>query len=70
MFTGSTMSPDDQRTVFALIDKLKNAAEAERERLSGDLKTVVMMASEPEIIWNAPLILRQNNKTYRAYPID
>lgn len=64
------MQPEDHRTVCALIDKLKDAAGADRERISADLKTVVMMVAEPEMKWEAPMILRQNNKTYRAYPID
>ncbi len=63
------MSPEDQAAVHNLIHKLKSAAMEDRERLSADLETLVMMVAEPEIVWQAPLILRQNNKSYRAYPI-
>ncbi len=64
------MTEEDERAVFALIDRMKDANREERERISADLKTAVLMASEPDMKWEAPLILRQNNRTYRAYPIQ
>ena len=64
------MAPEDQRAVHDLIQKLKDASAEERDRVSADLETLVMMVAEPEIQWQAPLILRQGNKSYRAYPID
>ncbi len=64
------MSPDDQRTVFGLIDKLKDAAGEERERASDDLKTLVMMVAEPEIQYQAPMLIQVAGRTCRAYPID
>lgn len=64
------MRPEDQAAVHAMIQKLKDAASDDRERVSADLETLVMMVAEPEIQWEAPLILRQNNRSYRAYPLD
>jgi hypothetical protein len=63
------MSPDDQRTVFGLIDKLKDAAGEDRERASADLKTLVMMVAEPEIQYQAPMLIQVAGRTCRAYPI-
>jgi hypothetical protein len=64
------MTQDDLRMVKNLIQKLKGAATSEeRERASADLTTAVMMAAEPELMFEPPVIIRQNNRTYRAYPI-
>lgn len=63
------MLAEDRDTILALIDKMKLAASAEeRERASADLKTVVMMAAEPEMEWaeRNPVILTQGGRTYRA----
>lgn len=65
----------DQATkdaIFSLIDKMKVAASADREAISADLKTLVMMASDPELDWyeQPPVILTQGQRVYRAYPIQ
>lgn len=67
------MREEDRATVFAMIDKMKNlATQQERDEASSDIKTVVMMASEPEMAWaeHPPVILTQGARTYRAYPIN
>ncbi len=61
---------DVQTTIHDMIQKLKVAAEADRDRIAVDLETVCRMACEPEMVWDAPMIIRQNNRSYRAYPID
>lgn len=67
---GPTMTPEDQRTVYSLIDKLKSASVEERERVSADLKTAVMLASDPEVSWVEPVIISQGGRFYRAFPIN
>lgn len=64
------MAPDVQRNIHDLIQKLKGAAIADRDRISVDLETAVRMACDLEMQWDAPAIIRHNNRTYRAYPID
>lgn len=66
------MNDDDKKSILALIEKMRTAATAQdRDRLSADLATSVMMASEPELEWaeHPPVILMQGARTYRAYPI-
>ncbi len=66
------MREEDRATIFAMIDKMKSlATQQERDEASADLKTVVLLASEPELNWldHPPVILMQGQRTYRAYPI-
>ena len=66
------MQDADRKAIFDLIDKMKVAATVEqREATSDDLKTLVLMASDPELDWSEhpPVILTQGARTYRAYPI-
>ena len=65
------MRAEDIDRVFALIDKLKGLSMSEMERATADLKTAVMMASEPELDWfeHPPVILTHCGRTYRAQPI-
>lgn len=66
------MREEDRAAIFTMIDKMKNlATQQERDEASSDLKTVVMMASDPELEWaeRPPVILTQGARTYRAYPI-
>lgn len=66
------MQEADRKAIFDLIDKMKAAVTIEdRERESADLKTLVLMASDPELDWaeHPPVILTQGARTYRAYPI-
>jgi hypothetical protein len=47
------------------------ASAEERDRATADLKTLVMMASDPELNWTEkpPTIINQGGVAYRAYPI-
>ena len=66
------MREEDRATIFAMIDRMKSLTTQEaRDEASADLKTVVMMASEPEMEWldHPPVILMQGQRAYRAYPI-
>ena len=66
------MQDADRKAIFDLIDKMKVAATVEqREAASVDLKTLVLIASDPELDWaeHPPVILTQGARTYRAYPI-
>lgn len=66
------MQDADRQAIFDLIDKMKAAVTSEqREAASVDLKTLVQLASEPELDWaeHPPVILTQGARTYRAYPI-
>jgi hypothetical protein len=66
------MREEDRTTIFAMIDRMKSlSTQRERDEASADLKTVVMMASDPELNWaeHPPVILTQGARTYRAYPI-
>ena len=62
------MRAEDRDSILAMIDKMKAMAGAELERASADLKTVVMMAADPEMEWldRQPVILTQGGRTYRA----
>lgn len=62
------MRAEDRDSILALIDKMKGLSDTEMERASADLKTVVMMASDPELEWadHHPVILMQGGRTYRA----
>lgn len=62
------MRAEDRDSILALIDKMKALAGAELERATADLKTVVMMAAEPEMEWvdQHPVILSHGGRTYRA----
>ena len=66
------MQEADRKAIHDVIQKPKAAATAEeRDRVSADLETIVMMACEPEMQWadQPPVILTQGARTYRAYPI-
>lgn len=66
------MREEDQKSIFAMIDRMKSAStDQQRERASADLKTAILMASDPEMEWaaNPPVILTQGARTYRAWPI-
>lgn len=65
------MQAKDRDAIFQLIDRMKAASMSEREAASADLKTLIMMATDPELSWaeQPPVILTQGARTYRAYPI-
>ena len=65
------MRAEDRDAILAMIDRMKGLAASELERATADLKTVVMMASEPELDWfeHPPVILTHCGRTYRAQPI-
>ena len=66
------MQDADRQAIFDMIDKMKAATTAEqREAASVDLKTMVLMAADPELDWaeHPPVILTQGARTYRAYPL-
>lgn len=62
------MLAEDRDLVLGLIDKLLTVSAADLPRATADLKTVVMMAAEPEMEWadRNPVILTQGGRTYRA----
>lgn len=65
------MRAEDRDSIIALIDKMKGLSACEMERATADLKTVVMMAADPELEWaeTPPVILQQGGRTYRAIQI-
>ena len=65
------MRAEDRDSIIAMIDRLKGIAASDMERATADLKTVVMMAADPELEWaeHPPVILTQGARTYRAFPI-
>ena len=60
------MRAEDRDSILAMIDKMKGLTAAEMERATADLKTVVMMAADPEMQWvePPPRIVQQDGKTY------
>lgn len=65
------MAPDAQHAVHDLIQKMKLAATLpERERLSDDLETLVMMVAEPEVKYQAPMLATVHGKVCRCYPLS
>ena len=66
------MREEDRQSIFDMIDKMKDATTVEeRIRCSADLKTLMLIATDPELEMaeNRPVILTQGARTYRAYPI-
>lgn len=66
------MSPEDRDSILALIDRMAQIASPDaRERATADLKTLVMLAADPELDWleKPPTIINQGGVAYRAYPI-
>lgn len=65
------MRAEDRDSILALIDKMKGLVGSDMERATADLKTVVMMAADPELEWvdHPPVILQQGGRTYRAVQI-
>lgn len=65
------MRAEDRDSILAMIDRMKGLTAEQMERATADLKTVVMMASEPELEWfeKPQVILQQGGRTYRAQQI-
>lgn len=66
------MTQEDRDSILSLIDQMaKIVSVSDRQRATADLKTVVMMAADPELDWvgKPPTIINQGGVAYRAYPI-
>ena len=66
------MREEDRDYILALIEKMRLAKSADAlDVISADLKTIVMMAADPELEWagRPPIILTQGGRTFRAQEI-